>query len=90
MTSQRQIKKDRKAIIRIHFLPTGQKEKESRKLSSIQQNDKKGRVVPQKRQASLSPMPKKTNGLNPLIIHHHMIHGKPTVPFGTGIRKTTG
>ena len=67
----------------------GQKEKESIIPSSRPKRDKKGRAIPQKRQASLSPMPK-INGLNQLIPQLSTIPGKLTVPFGTGIQKTTG
>ena len=83
------IHKDKKARTKIHCLPIGQQEMENRRPSVRQRKDKKGKAIPQKRQASLNLMPMKANGLN-LPISHLMIPGKPTVPHGTGLQKLTG
>ncbi len=74
---------------RSHSLLTGPTEKESKIPSSRLRKDNKGRAIPLKRQASLSPMPR-ANGQNLLIRLCCMTPGKPTAPPGTGILKTTG
>ena len=53
------------------------------------EKDKKGRAIPQKRQASLSPTPR-ISGSNPPTPLCFMTPGKQTVPSGTGIPKMIG
>ena len=81
--------KDTKARTNINFLPIGQKENESKIHNFKPNKDKKGRAIPLKRQASLSPTPR-ISGSNLLTPLCFMTPGKQTVPSGTGIPRMTG